>query len=117
MSQATAEKHSKNKFSQSQISTQEGLKEPPKKRKRGRPRKQPKECEPCVDLLQELSKLRFKRTMEDIYIRYGRDLTEESDEIDLITGEIVVDRGFLRMTPRARLGTLSKMIIMDNYDN
>ncbi|CAG8566923.1 8773_t:CDS:1 [Paraglomus occultum] len=119
MSKATAEEHSKLQsiFAKSQISTQEGLTEPPKKRKRGRPRKKPKEREPCVDLLQELSKLRFKRTMEDIYIRYGRDLTEESDEIDLITGEIVVDRGFLRMTPKARLGTLSKMIILDDYDD
>ncbi|KAJ6257806.1 hypothetical protein Dda_7595 [Drechslerella dactyloides] len=42
------------------------------------------------------SALRLKSNWEDICRRYGRDFSGETDEIDLHTGEVVVDNGHLR---------------------
>ncbi|KAF3938565.1 hypothetical protein ABW19_dt0209040 [Dactylella cylindrospora] len=42
------------------------------------------------------SALRLKSNWEDICRRYGRDFEGEGDEIDLETGEVVVDNGHLR---------------------
>ncbi|KAF3920844.1 hypothetical protein ABW21_db0201888 [Orbilia brochopaga] len=42
------------------------------------------------------SALRLKSNWEDICRRYGRDFSGETDEIDLHTGQVVVDNGHLR---------------------
>src|ERR1700760_4089875 len=38
---------------------------------------------------------RLKSTFEDIFEKYGKDFTGVGDEIDLRTGEVVVDNGHL----------------------
>ncbi|KAG5518910.1 hypothetical protein PMAC_002441 [Pneumocystis sp. 'macacae'] len=48
-----------------------------------------------IDLKRLESRTRYESTLEEIFERYGKDMTEESDEIDLRTGEIIVDRGHL----------------------
>lgn len=40
-----------------------------------------------------------KSAFEQIFEKYGKDFTGESDEIDLITGKVVVDNGELRRRP------------------
>ncbi|CCJ28194.1 unnamed protein product [Pneumocystis jirovecii] len=48
-----------------------------------------------IDLKRLESRTRYESTLEEIFERYGRDMTEESDEVDLRTGEVIVDRGHL----------------------
>ncbi|KAF2835520.1 hypothetical protein M501DRAFT_1034449 [Patellaria atrata CBS 101060] len=43
--------------------------------------------------------MRFKSTLEDIFKRYTENYTEEDDEIDLETGEIVVNNGRIASLP------------------
>ncbi|KAJ3055373.1 LisH domain-containing protein armc9 [Rhizophlyctis rosea] len=44
------------------------------------------------------SQLRLKTAWDAIFEKYSREF-EDSDEIDMVTGEIVVDKGWLRKTP------------------
>jgi Centromere protein Scm3 len=39
---------------------------------------------------------RLKRSFDAIYEKYGRDFADEGDEIDVMTGEILVDNGHIR---------------------
>ncbi|KAG4306156.1 hypothetical protein PORY_000144 [Pneumocystis oryctolagi] len=48
-----------------------------------------------IDLKRLESRTRYESTLKEIFERYGRDMTEESDEVDLRTGEVIVDRGHL----------------------
>ncbi|TPX67602.1 hypothetical protein CcCBS67573_g07458 [Chytriomyces confervae] len=49
-----------------------------------------------VKMLREQAEARLMNTWSSIFEKYGRDLSAESDEIDVRTGEIVVDNGFHR---------------------
>ncbi|CAG8623339.1 3102_t:CDS:2 [Ambispora gerdemannii] len=80
-----------------------------KKRKRNSSFKET--IEPSVEFLRELSQKRLKSAWDDIIARYGCDLTEETDEIDLMTGEVVVDRGVLKNAPVFKIGMLSKEFV------
>ena len=40
--------------------------------------------------------------------RYGRDLADEVDEIDLATERVVVDRGFVRYAKSVHVGYLMR---------
>ncbi|RUS33714.1 hypothetical protein BC938DRAFT_484266 [Jimgerdemannia flammicorona] len=51
-----------------------------------------------TQVLRLQSQLRLKSVWEDIIERYGFDWGDATDEIDLATGEIVVDRGHVRGT-------------------
>jgi hypothetical protein len=44
----------------------------------------------------ELQQRRLQLTFEDIIQKYSRDFSDIGDEVDLLTGKIVVDRGHLR---------------------
>ena len=44
----------------------------------------------------EIQQMRLQLTFEDIIQKYSRDFSNIGDEIDLLTGEIVVDRGHIR---------------------
>lgn len=44
----------------------------------------------------EESKLRLKSKLEDVISKYSKDFTHVGDEIDMETGEIVVDNGHLK---------------------
>ncbi|EMR11419.1 hypothetical protein PNEG_00442 [Pneumocystis murina B123] len=48
-----------------------------------------------IELKRLESRTRYESTLEGIFERYGRDMTEESDEVDLRTGEVIVNRGHL----------------------
>ncbi|KAK4250762.1 hypothetical protein C7999DRAFT_11386 [Corynascus novoguineensis] len=48
--------------------------------------------------------LKLKSAFERIFEKYGHDFTGVSDEIDLRTGEIVVDNGHIQSLKEARLG-------------
>ncbi|KTW30701.1 hypothetical protein T552_00413 [Pneumocystis carinii B80] len=48
-----------------------------------------------IELKRQESRTRYESTLEGIFERYGRDMTEESDEVDLRTGEVIVNRGHL----------------------
>lgn len=50
----------------------------------------------------EVSFRRLQNSFNNIYERYGK-IFENDDEIDIITGEIVVDKGMLKSTPRRGL--------------
>ncbi|KAG5439329.1 hypothetical protein PCK2_000827 [Pneumocystis canis] len=43
----------------------------------------------------DLKRLESRTPLEEIFERYGKDMTEESDEVDLRTGEVIVNRGHL----------------------
>ncbi|KAJ3297210.1 hypothetical protein HK104_000727 [Borealophlyctis nickersoniae] len=49
------------------------------------------------------SQLRLKVAWDDICERYGREF-DDADEIDLVTCEVVVDKGFIRNTPVRAFG-------------
>src|SRR5690348_12595063 len=49
-----------------------------------------------VGELRAESQQRLKSAFTSIFERYGRDFSGESNEIDLLTGRIVLDCGFLR---------------------
>ncbi|KAI8842709.1 centromere protein Scm3-domain-containing protein [Chytriomyces cf. hyalinus JEL632] len=49
-----------------------------------------------VKTLRAQAEARLMNTWSSIFEKYGRDLSAESDEIDVRTGEIVVDNGFHR---------------------
>ncbi|GBC06779.1 hypothetical protein RclHR1_07040002 [Rhizophagus clarus] len=55
----------------------------------------------------EKSKCRLKAAWADIIKRYQNISTEETDEIDLVTEEIVVDRGILQKDTIRYVGTLN----------
>ena len=48
--------------------------------------------------LRKQSQDRLKHAWDDICHRYGQSFGEESDEVDLVTGNIVIDKGFVRTT-------------------
>ena len=49
--------------------------------------------------------LRLKGTFEDIFMKYAKDFTDVGDEIDLETGEIVVNNGHIsRMRDEQDIG-------------
>ncbi|KAG5439165.1 hypothetical protein PCANB_001464 [Pneumocystis canis] len=48
-----------------------------------------------IDLKRLESRTRYELALEEIFERYGKDMTEESDEVDLRTGEVIVNRGHL----------------------
>ncbi|KAG0221119.1 hypothetical protein BGX31_010176 [Mortierella sp. GBA43] len=68
-----------------------------------------------VDPFQSISELRegsidrLAQAWLDICIRYGRDVEDlpPDDEIDLATGEVIVDNGFLKSRPHTPFGTLT----------
>ncbi|KAI8621928.1 centromere protein Scm3-domain-containing protein [Chytriomyces sp. MP71] len=64
------------------------------------------EASPAQDIgeLRAQSQGRLRDTWELIFAKYGRDTSDEADEIDVRTGEIVVDRGFYRNTPDRPFG-------------
>ena len=51
-----------------------------------------------LSLLRAQSQNRLKLAWEDICSRYSHSFETESDEIDLATEEIIVDKGFMRTT-------------------
>ena len=65
----------------------------------GRPSKRPRvSCQTPDTVLDEKrlrSDLRLKSRLEAIFEKYGKDFTDTADEIDLATGQIVVDKGHL----------------------
>ena len=59
--------------------------------------------------LQARNNLWLKSTFESIFEKYGKDFSNVADEIDLKTGQIVVDRGHvLTMRDETDLGGLSE---------
>ncbi|KAJ3411359.1 hypothetical protein HDV05_002333 [Chytridiales sp. JEL 0842] len=54
---------------------------------------------PDVSLLRLQSRNRLKTAWERLFEKYSQDFTDEADEIDILTEEIVIDRGFLRDSP------------------
>lgn len=62
-----------------------------------RPLKRLRRYEDNVDVgwAREESKARLKSTLEDVIDKYSRDFTDIGDEIDMETGDIVVDNGHL----------------------
>ncbi|KAJ3193944.1 hypothetical protein HK101_003792 [Irineochytrium annulatum] len=61
-------------------------------------------CVKDVETLRVQSRERLKRSWESIFERYGKDFEDEADEIDIRTGRLVVDRGFVRGTPTKPFG-------------
>ncbi|KAF9998758.1 hypothetical protein BGZ80_005159 [Entomortierella chlamydospora] len=54
---------------------------------------------------------RLSQAWHEIFERYGKDISElpPDDEIDLATGELIVDNGILRSRSRTIFGTLTKL--------
>ncbi|KAJ3060328.1 hypothetical protein HDU98_003699 [Podochytrium sp. JEL0797] len=63
---------------------------------------------PAADLgaMRQLSENRLKTSWELIFEKYGRSFEDEADEIDVLTGEIVVDKGCLKNTPNRPFGRM-----------
>lgn len=53
----------------------------------------------------QASASRFEAALNNIFKKYGKDFTGDADEIDLRTGEVVVDNGHLRSLEAADLWT------------
>ncbi|KAG9305372.1 hypothetical protein G9A89_011505 [Geosiphon pyriformis] len=78
-----------------------------RKRKRS---SQPPHCgRVSLDYLRQQSAKRLKSTWDDIIKRYGRDLSKETDEIDLKTELVVIDRGVLKKAPALPFGGLPEI--------
>ncbi|OLL21845.1 hypothetical protein NEOLI_000448 [Neolecta irregularis DAH-3] len=58
-----------------------------------------------LDELRRQSRVRLETAWHDIFEKYGRDLEDISDVIDLDTGEIIEDHGHLRMMKRQDMGS------------
>ncbi|KAI9142674.1 hypothetical protein BKA69DRAFT_237221 [Paraphysoderma sedebokerense] len=67
-----------------------------------------------LDVQREHSRLRLKSAWDSIIERYSQEF-DDDDEIDLLTEEIIVDRGFLRNQPIRKIGTLTKY--MEEYED
>ncbi|KAJ3032818.1 hypothetical protein HDV00_007041 [Rhizophlyctis rosea] len=61
------------------------------------------------------SQLRLKTAWDEIFEKYGRDF-DDCDEIDMVTGEVVVDRGWLRKTHIKPFASASLMGLDDDGD-
>ncbi|KAJ3213890.1 hypothetical protein HDU67_002344 [Dinochytrium kinnereticum] len=61
-----------------------------------------------IGYLRLQSRHRLKTAWESLFERYGRSFDDETDEIDIETGKVVVDRGFFRGTPSRRFGMLAE---------
>lgn len=48
-----------------------------------------------VEVVRRRNHKRLKGTWDHIYRKYGKDFSEVGDEIDLVTGEVVVDNGHI----------------------
>ena len=58
-----------------------------------------------LDRNRRYNDLRLKGTFEDIFMKYAKDFTDVGDEIDLETGEIVVNNGHIsRMRDEQDIG-------------
>ncbi|KAF9113088.1 hypothetical protein BGX27_002244 [Mortierella sp. AM989] len=64
-----------------------------------------------LNKLRQESLERLSQAWLDIFERYGKDVSElpPDDEIDLATGELLVDNGVLRSRSKAIFGTLTKL--------
>ncbi|KAK9722171.1 hypothetical protein K7432_002889 [Basidiobolus ranarum] len=63
--------------------------------------------DPPLDALRYFNRCRLKSAFDSIFQKYGRDF-EESDVVDISTGEVIEDKGFLKKTPQRKLGSLFK---------
>lgn len=69
-----------------------------------------------------LNDMKFKSRLEHIFSKYGRDFSDTGDEVDIFTGEIIVNNGHLQhMTTDHdlggdRRGRLSEMLDADFSD-
>ncbi|KAJ3091278.1 hypothetical protein HK100_007219, partial [Physocladia obscura] len=59
-----------------------------------------------VNVLRDASKNRLMNSWLRIFEKYGKDLSNESDEINAATGEIEVDRGHMRNSPLRPFGRM-----------
>jgi hypothetical protein len=55
-----------------------------------------------LNFLRFKSQFRLKTSWERIFEKYGREF--DSDEVDLVTGQVVVDRGYIRNAPIISMG-------------
>lgn len=80
--------------------------------------------DPELERVRHLNDLKLKSRLEHIFSKYSRDFTDVGDEIDLVSGELVIDNGHLQHMRTEcdlggdRPGRLTEMLVAEvNSEN